>query len=93
MTTKELLGGIPIKKILIGICVAVTVYSIGSYLWTGLGDWINKTEELNEQAKIQMVGNAFQRGLIIGANNIIQQIKNGAKVNFNDGVIEFVPKP
>lgn len=68
---------IPIKKILIGIGILIIIGSLGFNIYVGL-------QAIKNQE--------YQRGLLDGANNIVQQIKNGIRVNFDEGVILFVPK-
>ena len=83
---------IPTKKILIGIGITIGIISVGFHIWNGVADYIKETEEIAENAKIQAVNTSFRRGLIIGANNLAQQIKNGIRINFENGTILFVPK-
>lgn len=68
---------IPIKKILMVIGILIIVGSLGFNILTGLE---------------KMKTSSYKQGVQDGANNIVQQIKNGIRVNFDEGVILFVPK-
>jgi len=66
-----------LKKILIIVGIIGIIASIGLNLFFGL----LKAKEIS-----------YKQGLEDGANNAVQQIKNGIRINFEDGVILFVPK-
>jgi len=65
-----------IKKILIIGGIIGVVISVLINIYFGLTKIKNKI---------------YQAGLRDGASSIVQQIRNGSKINFKDGVIIFIP--
>lgn len=64
------------KKILIIIGIILIIGSVGLNLYFG---------------GIRLRDKIYQKGLQDGVNSALTQIKSGIKVNFEDGVIMFVP--
>jgi len=65
------------KKLIIIIGVILIVASLS---FNGYFGW--------EKVKADI----YQKGLVDGGNNVVQQIKNGVNITFEDGVITFIKK-
>lgn len=66
------------KKALIMVLVIIFIASIGFNVYIGL-------KGLKEKI--------FNEGIKSGQDSLVQQIRSGAQVNFEDGVIVFIKKP
>ena len=65
------------KQIIVIIIGVILIVSIGINIYFSL----EKAKEIS-----------YKKGLNDGAINITNQIKNGARINYEDGIILFVPK-
>jgi len=68
------------NKIRIILIITITILVVGSVGLNAHFGWKEVRSEI------------YQKGLQDGANSALNQIRNGVKVNLEDGTILFVPK-